>query len=156
MCTRAHARTHTYMYMPARAQAWDEVERSFFKKALSMCQDVDHHIRIISCNQLAAIARIAGKDVTAKTILPELFELLNDEAVEVGGGAGRVLGWTGGCVGGCTLARKTQQQHPRRRCARMRTCARMRMPGRQAGLCCCCRLTPKPRPRVCSRRAWRR
>ncbi len=48
-----------------------------------MCQDVDHHIRIASCNQLGAIARIAGRDVVAKTILPELFELLNDEEVQV-------------------------------------------------------------------------
>ncbi|KAG2445689.1 hypothetical protein HXX76_000297 [Chlamydomonas incerta] len=61
---------------------WEEIERSFFKKALSMCQDVDHHIRIASCNQLGAIARIAGRDVVAKTILPELFELLNDEEVQ--------------------------------------------------------------------------
>ncbi|KXZ47380.1 hypothetical protein GPECTOR_35g818 [Gonium pectorale] len=61
---------------------WEEIERSFFKKALSMCQDVDHHIRIASCGQLASIARIAGRDVVAKTILPELFELLNDEEVQ--------------------------------------------------------------------------
>ncbi|KAG2451341.1 hypothetical protein HYH02_003945 [Chlamydomonas schloesseri] len=61
---------------------WEEIERSFFKKALSMCQDVDHHIRIASCSQLGAIARIAGRDVVAKTILPELFELLNDEEVQ--------------------------------------------------------------------------
>ena len=66
-------------------QTWDEIDRSFFRKALSMCQDVDHHIRISSCLQLSAIARIAGKDVTAKTILPELFELLNDESLEVRG-----------------------------------------------------------------------
>lgn len=68
---------------------WDEIDRTFFRKALSMCQDVDHHIRISSCQQLAAIARIAGKDVTAKTILPELFELLNDESLEA-----RVAGLT--------------------------------------------------------------
>ncbi|GFR43586.1 hypothetical protein Agub_g4683 [Astrephomene gubernaculifera] len=61
---------------------WEEIERTFFKKALSMCQDVDHHIRIASCGQLASIARIAGKDVVAKTILPELFELLNDEEIQ--------------------------------------------------------------------------
>ncbi|PNH10870.1 Serine/threonine-protein phosphatase 4 regulatory subunit 4 [Tetrabaena socialis] len=61
---------------------WEEIERSFFKKALSMCQDVDHHIRIASCGQLAAIARIASRDVVAKTILPELFELLNDEEIQ--------------------------------------------------------------------------
>ncbi|GIL70257.1 hypothetical protein Vretimale_3531 [Volvox reticuliferus] len=61
---------------------WEEIERSFFKKALSMCQDVDHHIRIASCGQLSSIARIAGRDVVAKTILPELFELLNDEEVQ--------------------------------------------------------------------------
>ncbi|GLC55027.1 hypothetical protein PLESTB_000932600 [Pleodorina starrii] len=61
---------------------WEEIERSFFKKALSMCQDVDHHIRIASCGQLSSIARIAGREVVAKTILPELFELLNDEEVQ--------------------------------------------------------------------------
>ncbi|EFJ50926.1 hypothetical protein VOLCADRAFT_88347 [Volvox carteri f. nagariensis] len=61
---------------------WEEIERTFFKKALSMCQDVDHHIRIASCGQLSSIARIAGRDVVAKTILPELFELLNDEEVQ--------------------------------------------------------------------------
>ncbi|KAG2485883.1 hypothetical protein HYH03_015466 [Edaphochlamys debaryana] len=61
---------------------WEEVDRSFFKKALSMCQDVDHHIRIASAAQLAAIARVASRDVVAKTLLPELFELLNDEEIE--------------------------------------------------------------------------
>ena len=55
-----------------------------------MCQDVDHHIRIASCGQLASIARIAGRDVVAKTILPELFELLNDEELQVVGGVGIV------------------------------------------------------------------
>ncbi len=82
------------------AQAWDEIERSFFKKALSMCQDVDHHIRIAAAGQLAAVARVASKDVVAKTILPELFELLNDEAIEASagpaaGGPAGGAGWGG-------------------------------------------------------------
>lgn len=64
-------------------KTWEEIERSFFKKALSMCQDVDHHIRIATCGQLSSIARIAGRDLAAKTILPELFELLNDEEIQV-------------------------------------------------------------------------
>lgn len=98
-------------------QTWEEIDRTFFKKLLSLCQDVDHHIRVASCSQLAEVARVAGRDVVAKTILPELFELLNDEEVQVrrgglldpwGGGVG---GWGGLMepVGTSTLVR------PRRR-----------------------------------------
>ncbi len=69
-----------------------------------MCQDVDHHIRISACQQLAAIARIAGKDVTAKTILPELFELLNDESLEVRAPRAAPYRHQHGCTATCARA----------------------------------------------------
>lgn len=91
-------------------QTWDEIDRTFFKKLLSLCQDVDHHIRIASCSQLAEVARVAGRDVVAKTILPELFELLNDEEVQVRR-AGVLATWGGGGLGPADGARWHQHAY---------------------------------------------
>mmetsp|Transcript_9565 Transcript_9565/g.20370 ORF Transcript_9565/g.20370 Transcript_9565/m.20370 type:complete len:882 (+) Transcript_9565:180-2825(+) len=69
----------------------DEVERTFFKKAMTMCQDVDYHMRISMCEQLVAIGRTVGREPTSKHILEELFELLQDEEVQVRASAFKAL-----------------------------------------------------------------
>ncbi len=66
-------------------QTKEEVERSFFKRAIKMCQDVDHQVRLSVAQQLAAIGRTAGKEAVQRTVLDELVELLKDEDVQVRG-----------------------------------------------------------------------
>ena len=81
---------------PPPLQNHDEIERTFFKKALSMCQDVDYPIRMAMCQQLGALARSMGREVTSKVLLEELVELLSDEElqVEAVGGQGTRAGHT--------------------------------------------------------------
>lgn len=61
----------------------EEIERTFFKRAMAMCQDTDYQVRITMCQQLNAIARTVGKDLTRQVVLEELLELVNDEEVQV-------------------------------------------------------------------------
>jgi hypothetical protein len=51
---------------------------------MAMCQDVDNTVRLSMCEQLAAIGRACGKDVSLSNLLSELFELLKDEEIKVG------------------------------------------------------------------------
>ncbi|KAF5829639.1 hypothetical protein DUNSADRAFT_15706 [Dunaliella salina] len=62
----------------------EEIERSFFKKAMAMCQDVDYNVRLSMCEQLPHIGRACGKDSALSNLLVELFELLKDEELKVG------------------------------------------------------------------------
>ncbi|KAJ7545257.1 hypothetical protein O6H91_09G112900 [Diphasiastrum complanatum] len=60
-----------------------EIERVFLHKAMSLCQDTDSEVRICMCQQLNVISRGVGLDTTKRVVLPELYELLKDEEVEV-------------------------------------------------------------------------
>ncbi len=73
----------TVCYVPAAVQTKDELERTFFKRAIKMCQDVDNLVRLSSCQQLAAIGRTAGREAVQRIMLDELVELLKDEDVKV-------------------------------------------------------------------------
>jgi serine/threonine-protein phosphatase 4 regulatory subunit 4 len=64
-------------------QTRDEVQKTFFTKALAMCQDVDFHVRIAMCEQLQSIGESMGSDVISGVILNELLELLKDEDMKV-------------------------------------------------------------------------
>ncbi|KAK9819789.1 hypothetical protein WJX72_002412 [[Myrmecia] bisecta] len=61
----------------------EEVEASFLRKAMSLCQDTDYIVRICMADQLSGIAHAVGREVTAATILPEILELIKDEEVLV-------------------------------------------------------------------------
>ena len=120
------------MLFLAFCQSREEVERSFFKKAISMCQDVHFQVRIAMCQQLLAIGRTVGGELLAKQILEELLELLKDEEGKVremrgcGGGGwggrrkrwldewrvGKPLGWEAvraSLESRCTRARRGRQ-----------------------------------------------
>ncbi|KAH7280006.1 hypothetical protein KP509_37G047500 [Ceratopteris richardii] len=60
-----------------------EIEQLFLDKAMGLCQDTDTEVRISMCNQLNAISRAVGIEITKKLVLPELYELLKDEEVAV-------------------------------------------------------------------------
>ncbi|KAJ3047170.1 Serine/threonine-protein phosphatase 4 regulatory subunit 4, partial [Rhizophlyctis rosea] len=55
------------------------IEELFFRKAMSLCQDTDYEVRACMCNQLNAIARSVGHQLTKNQLLPEYMELLMDE-----------------------------------------------------------------------------
>ncbi|GBG66440.1 hypothetical protein CBR_g61483 [Chara braunii] len=61
----------------------EDIERLYLDKAMALCQDTDAEVRGAMSMQLAAIAKAVGVDVTVRVVLPELYELLNDEEVEV-------------------------------------------------------------------------
>ena len=82
--THAHTHTHTRKHTHKHTQSKEEIERNFFQKAMAMCQDVDNTVRLSMCEQLAAIGRACGKDVSLSNLLSELFELLKDEEIKVG------------------------------------------------------------------------
>eukprot|EP00983_Pelagomonas_calceolata_P087947 1157079-Pelagomonas_calceolata.AAC.10 len=71
------------IHVSAAMQTKDEIERSFFKKAMAMCQDVDYNVRLSMCEQLPHIGRACGKDSALNNLLVELFELLKDEELKV-------------------------------------------------------------------------
>lgn len=48
-----------------------------------MCQDVDYHVRISTCEQLTAVGKAVSKETVAKNILDELTELVRDEEIQV-------------------------------------------------------------------------
>lgn len=45
---------------------------------LAACQ-----VRVAMCQQLPPLAHVAGRDVVARAILPEVLELLRDEELKV-------------------------------------------------------------------------
>eukprot|EP00192_Tetraselmis_astigmatica_P010133 CAMPEP_0117687278 /NCGR_PEP_ID=MMETSP0804-20121206/23033_1 /TAXON_ID=1074897 /ORGANISM="Tetraselmis astigmatica, Strain CCMP880" /LENGTH=928 /DNA_ID=CAMNT_0005499297 /DNA_START=369 /DNA_END=3157 /DNA_ORIENTATION=+ len=61
----------------------EAVSAQFFKRAMEMCQDTDYPVRIAMAEQLTVLASVMGQEETQKTILPEVFELLNDEEPQV-------------------------------------------------------------------------
>mmetsp|Transcript_38549 Transcript_38549/g.46602 ORF Transcript_38549/g.46602 Transcript_38549/m.46602 type:complete len:770 (+) Transcript_38549:354-2663(+) len=61
----------------------ESIEFSFFSKAMALCQDTDYEVRICMCEQLDPIARAVGAQLTKDSIMPEVFELLNDEEAGV-------------------------------------------------------------------------
>ncbi|GAX81677.1 hypothetical protein CEUSTIGMA_g9105.t1 [Chlamydomonas eustigma] len=69
----------------------EEVEKTFFSKAMTMCQDVDFHVRIAMCEQLQSIGISMGSDVISGVILSELLELLKDEDMKVRAAAFKAL-----------------------------------------------------------------
>ena len=54
------------------------LESKLFRKAMALCQDTDAEVRICMCEQLYAFASAVSPELLP-TVLPELFELLNDE-----------------------------------------------------------------------------
>lgn len=62
-------------------QAWVEVLCILVPKLPS--KDTDAEVRISMCDQLNAISRAVGIETTKRTVLPELYELLKDEEVDV-------------------------------------------------------------------------
>ena len=50
-------------------------------------QDVHYYIRAAMCQQLVSIAKAVGPELTVSQLLDELFELLKDEEIKVGGAA---------------------------------------------------------------------
>ncbi|GAX76223.1 hypothetical protein CEUSTIGMA_g3667.t1 [Chlamydomonas eustigma] len=69
----------------------EEIEKTFFKKAMTMCQDVDFHVRITMCEQLQRIGNSMGSDIISGVMLNELLELLKDEDMKVRAAAFRAL-----------------------------------------------------------------
>ncbi|GMH39898.1 hypothetical protein BSKO_07802 [Bryopsis sp. KO-2023] len=67
----------------ARHMTPEDVERSFLKKVLALCQDTDYEVRICMCEQTATLGAAVGNDLTTKKLLPEVLELLKDEEVSV-------------------------------------------------------------------------
>ncbi len=59
------------------------VESTFFHLAMSLCQDTSQEVRASMCDQLAAIARAVGIELSKKYVFPELMELLKDEELLV-------------------------------------------------------------------------
>eukprot|EP00854_Cymbomonas_tetramitiformis_P006681 gene6681-7997_t len=59
------------------------IESSWFSKAMGLCQDTDYEVRICMCEQLNAICRAVGFELTKESIMPEIIELLNDEETAV-------------------------------------------------------------------------
>lgn len=70
-----------------------------FKRAMALCQDTDYAVRIAMCQQLVPFARCAGMEMTQKQVLPELYELLTDEEVQVSDAAAGALGVGAGGLG---------------------------------------------------------
>ena len=54
------------------------LESKLFRKAMALCQDTDAEVRICMCEQLYAFASAVSPELLP-TVLPELFELLEDE-----------------------------------------------------------------------------
>ena len=58
------------------------LESKLFRKAMAMCQDTDAEVRICMCEQLHTFASAVSPELLP-AVLPELFELLNDEDASV-------------------------------------------------------------------------
>ena len=60
-----------------------KMERTLFDRAMDACQDTDFEIRRTMGEQLQAIARCVGSNLTVSRILSEVMELMSDEEVTV-------------------------------------------------------------------------
>ena len=88
------------------------VERIFFSRAMELCQDTDYQVRVAMCDQIVAVARAVGPEVTLRAVAPELDELCRDEE-QAGWEEG---GWPAGPV---ATAAHIYPTHTQRRAQRL-------------------------------------